>query len=63
MYICYQWFPLQQRKSEQGGEHIFPALPLMFLPKHEATGQNEIALRAIIPLYMVLAFTQVIIAD
>ena len=50
---------MQQRKSEQGGEHSFPALPLMFLPKHEATGQNEIALRAIIPLYMVLAFTQV----
>ena len=57
--ICNQSFSVQQRKSE----HIFPALPLMFLPKHEATGQNEIALRAIIPLYMVLAFTQVIIAD
>ena len=51
---------MQQRKPD---EHSFPALPLMFLPKHEATGQNEIALRAIIPLYMVLAFTQVIIAD
>ena len=50
---------MQQREPT----HIFPALPLMFLPKHEATGQNEIALRAIIPLYMVLAFTQVIITD
>ena len=47
---------MQQRNSS----HDFPALPLTFLPKREATGQNEIALRAIIPLYMVLAFTQVI---
>ena len=47
---------VQQRHPD----HDFPSLPLMFLPKREATGQNEIALRAIIPLYMVLAFTQVI---
>ena len=46
--------------QQQNSSHDFPALPLTFLPKREATGQNEIALRAIIPLYMVLAFTQVI---